>query len=392
MPGSLTKMNATIAAEILSFGTEVEATKFPYLVAFLFVTMAIEVTMFSFLLKISCSRDNGQPCRRAPSPVKVSPLMKIFLFCVFTMIVYSTMLLIRVFLPLTYSNEMCTLLLRVTGPTMYSICMMTIYTFVWARQYYIHASSVTRSFMPKWLRILSKTSIFFTIISFALPIVATWVKVNGYQFVEANYKNNKCYHRVESLIYLPPVLAVLTSTSQFIYVFIFYITIRIFIKKSSLSSTAISGMRKKKSSRFHKLVKRCLTVALLCGITDVITMVLVNTACKHIPEPYAYIFIKLDTTFNIFCMLFCFNSIPSSTKSRFLRQVSRILHLNDDENPSMHSASSGQQIMTPINQRKSPATVTLSQKENAKLPANQKAIFTTSLCQQRLLGMQTHEV
>ncbi|CAK8688740.1 unnamed protein product [Clavelina lepadiformis] len=370
-------MNATTAAEILSFGTEVEATKFPYLVAFLFVTMAIEVAIFSFLLKTSCSRDNGQPCRRAPSPVKVPPLMKIFLFCVFTMIVYSTMLLIRVFLPLTYSNEMCTLLLRVTGPTMYSICMMTIYAFVWARQYYIHASSVTRSFTPKWLRILSKTSIVFTLISFALPIVATWVRVNGYQLITAKYENKTCYHRVESLTYLPPILATLTSTSQFIYVFIFYITIRIYIKKSSLYTAA---MRKKKSGRFHKLVKRCLTVALLCGIADVITMVLVNTACKHIPEPYAYIFIKLDTTFNIFCMLFCFNSIPSLTKSNFLSLISCKLHWNYGKNQSMYSASSGQQILLPTDQRKTPVTATLPKKEDSESLANQKAIVTTSLC------------
>ncbi|CAK8697136.1 unnamed protein product [Clavelina lepadiformis] len=252
----------------------------------------------------------------------LSALKKSFVLSAVVILLLNTLFLARICLPLEYDDELCTLMLRLTGSVSYNIGMFTVYIYLWMRQYHLHSSPVLRSALPRWLPVLSRVSFVLTLVAFIVPLASIWVNGN----VMSVYRDGFCYHKASAVKIFPSLMVGATLLTQITYTLLFCATLKIHEK---VNKTAAN--RKTQSSK--KIALRCLYFAVLAISTDGIALLSINVTGGWVPEVYIHLFPKLDLFINLLCMLLCFNNLPDVMKKvvRFLSCGKIVVAGNEDQ-------------------------------------------------------------
>ncbi|CAK8697148.1 unnamed protein product [Clavelina lepadiformis] len=251
--------------------------------------------------------------------VSFSLLKKCFLLSAVIILALNSLMLVRILLPLEYDDELCSFLLRFTGVTSYNIAMISVYLYLWVKQYHLHSSPVLRTVLPRWLPVLSKISLMLILVTFVLPLIMVWTTEN----VSGIYRDGYCYHESSAVTLFPALMIAATFITQTAYTILFYATLKIYEKANKTAANT-------KSQR--KLAQRCLYFAIIAVVTDCIALVCIKVTGFWIPELYVNLFSKLDVFINLLCMLFCFNKLPDVLK-KVVRLVTcgKIIIANENE-------------------------------------------------------------
>ncbi|XP_076821073.1 uncharacterized protein LOC143466320 [Clavelina lepadiformis] len=261
-----------------------------------------EVFILVFILRTSWTGENNKKSF-SHFIISLSVLKKCFILSAVIILAVNTIFLVRILLPLEYDDELCSLMLRITGATSYNVGMISVYLYLWVKQSHLHSSPVLRSSLPRWLPILSKVSLLLTLVAFVLPLVMVWSNGN----VSSIYRDGYCYHKPSSLTLFPALMMGATILTQTAYAVLFYATLKIHEKANKIAANS-------KTQNSQKIAQRCLYFAVFAVITDCITLVAINVTGSRIPELHVHLFPKLDLFINLLCMLFCFSNLPSVMK------------------------------------------------------------------------------
>nr|XP_018670172.2 uncharacterized protein LOC104266376 [Ciona intestinalis] len=307
------------------------------LIAVISVIVALEMMVLLFVLKVSWDNEHGPKRNERHRILKflknLSPLKKSFLVSNFIIICDSSIFLVRLLVPITYDDMVCSLMLRVTGSTTYSTAMTSVYIYLWARQYYLHSSPVLRNVLPRWLPILSKLSLLLTVLAYVIPLIIIW----GMAGIGGNYRNGECYHAKNSSAVFPIVMMATTIATQIFYVFLFYATLRLH-KKANKSATG--------GNETLRTAFRCLCFAIVCVGTDCMAMVAIKLTASSLPEIYVHLFPKTDLLFNLLCMLFCFSTFTSTMKRAANILTCGHYQITDDSNQPQNRSSLKSVVVT----------------------------------------------
>ncbi|XP_076818449.1 uncharacterized protein LOC143464525 isoform X1 [Clavelina lepadiformis] len=254
--------------------------------------------------------------------ISISLLKKCFILSAVIILVLNTIFLVRILLPLEYDDELCSLMLRITGATSYNIAMISVYLYLWVKQYHLQSSPVVKALLPRWLPILSKISLVLVLVTFVLPLVLVWSNGN----VSSIYRDGYCYHKSSAVTLFPALMIGATIVTQTVYTVLFYATLKIYDKAMKTSAN---------NNSLRKIAQRCLFFAIVAVVTDIIALVGVQLTGGRIPELYVHLFPKFDIFLNLLCMLFCFNKLPDVMK-RVVSFVTcgKIIVGNDNESNS----------------------------------------------------------